>query len=168
MGTSSRSSLLTILAAVSLLLLACAPSRVFESRSPAFSIQYPAGWVEADARSETEYFLANTGSSKPPNINVTSSEMAATATQQANGTCDYFRNHYKSPSCRVLDATDTRLADGTPAFDVQLEWMWPGGTMLYTCCLVAKKGGVTLSACSTDLKPVRAALKKYLRTFQIR
>jgi hypothetical protein len=160
---------IVFLAVIPVFVVSCAfAPPVFESKSPAFSVQYPLGWQKDKPRIEAELLYVYTGEFKVPTMNVSKADMTASPDEYAKATCEFLKNTYGSPSCRVLYAKKSKLADGTLAYEAELEWRWPGWNILYTCSVVAKKGDTSLSVSMTDLERISEDYKKFLYNISIK
>jgi hypothetical protein len=175
-GGMEMNRIVTGLLVLFFLTMALAPALVFSSeqkatppgtelyvhKSPAFTVTVPSNWAVSDKSRNPACVLRK---AQDP-YEVTTFEISVADlpkdlayTDLVEGLIEFFEDKYGATDCKKLYERDTKLKDGTPAYELEVEWKHPA-ILLYTYQLVVFKDQKRIWVSVTSGSPVSDQLKQ--------
>jgi hypothetical protein len=154
----------TILAVAAIMLSACATGPkpgYFVNKSPEFNVSYPEKWISADLTSDNEVLRVKDARGLPV---LTSTVRTITkdyvmAKDAPEGLIDALKM-LGGDQIKVVSKKDTKLIDGTAAYESIVKWNHPMLPGLVSMSLVAIKGDKVIGVTLTTKGMVSEELKK--------
>jgi hypothetical protein len=145
-------------------------TELYVHKSPAFTVTVPSNWAVSDKSQNPACVLRKAYDPDEVTtfeISVADLPKDLAYTDLVEGLIEFFEDTYGATNCKKLYERNTKLKDGTPAYELEVEWKHPA-ILLYTYQLVVFKDKKRVWISVTTNSPVSDQLKQipYSLTFK--
>jgi hypothetical protein len=144
---------------------------VFTNESPAFNVEYPSGISKGVPNKDRGEVFRGAGIGGLPAFVVNAYSDRASFSLENDSGKDLSKSleiNDGGTAIEIKSGKDTKLADGTAAYEVTIKWNHPLAYGLYTTAVYAKKGSNLIVVSITTQGAVPPELVKSLYTLKIK